>query len=79
MYMSNNFFYTFPQVKNKPYQPEEEYMFIVENGAVGNSLFLTSAPPQEEWKRNTWTGTSAKLHARLLCGKRVNPARGQVP
>ncbi len=46
--MSNNFFYFFPHVKNKPYQPEEEYMFIVENGAVGNSLFLTSALPQEE-------------------------------
>jgi hypothetical protein len=33
--------YFSPQVKNKPYQPREEYAFFLECGAVTNSYYFT--------------------------------------
>ncbi len=41
-----------PQVKKKPHKPIGEYVFILENGDVTNSLFLSSAPPREKQRRD---------------------------
>ncbi len=36
-----NYLLFFPQVKNKPYRPGEQYAFILENGAVANRKVKT--------------------------------------
>ncbi len=39
--MPNYFFLFFPQVKNKSYQPREEYKFVLENGVDANmNIFM---------------------------------------
>jgi hypothetical protein len=50
-------------VRNKPYRDRGEYVFILENGAVTKSLFLTYATP---WEDRGGTTTMAQLQARQL-------------